>query len=102
MPKIIIKRPYSEPKIIEIVSKNLPDLYTELSLRAVHESIGIGLLLITQSWTQHDEPNLIYDNRGILGTVYVIRATKERIVDVKDVDMDYFIECTTFAKSFEE
>jgi hypothetical protein len=96
MPTIIIKRPHSSPKIIDVVSKNLPDLYTELNIRAIHEPIGTGLVLIVQRNTEYDEPNIIYEGKCILGTIYVVRATKERITDISGNDLDYFFECVDF------
>lgn len=101
MPNIIIKRPHSESQIIEVVSKNLPDLYTELNIRAVYEPIGTGLVLVVQTNTQYDEPNVIYEGKGILGTIYVVRATKDKITDIKDDDMNYFLECIEILNEFE-
>lgn len=102
MPSIIIKRPHSDPKIIEVTSRNIPDFYKELNLLAVYESIGTGLLLIIQSLTQFDEPNVFFEDKGISGTVYVIRSTKDRIIDVKETDMEYFINNVKFVDSSEE
>jgi len=101
MPTIIIKRPQSNPQIIEVISKNLADLYQELNIRANHEPIGIGLVMITQSLNEFDEPNLVYEGKGILGTAYVVRATKNRIVDVKEDDVEYFLECVDVYKIIE-
>jgi len=91
MPSIIIKRPQSKPQLLYVISKNLAELYQELNIKANHEPIGIGLVMITQSNVEFDEPNLIYEGKGVLGTVYVVRATRDRITDLNDGDIDYFM-----------
>lgn len=99
MPTIIIKRPQSKPQLLDVISKNLADLYQEFDLRAIHEPIGTGLVLITQTNAEFDEPNIIYEGKGILGTIYIVRATKDRIIDVKDDDINYLLSVVVDAKT---
>lgn len=92
MPKIIKKAPYSNPLLIHVDAKTLPDLYQELDIRAVYASLGRGLLLIMQTDIDYDEPNIIFEGRGVLGTVYVIRARANGISDVLEDDLELFTE----------
>lgn len=95
MPNIIMKRPHSKPKEIHISSKTLPDMYQELDIRAVYASLGRGLLLIMQTDVEFDEPNFIYDDIGVMGTVYVVRARANGISDLLEDDLQQFMEQIT-------
>ena len=100
MPKIIIKRPHSTPQLIHADSKTLTDLYKELNFRGTHESIGTGMIILVQTSNEYDEPNIIYNGNGILGTVYAVRAGKEKLMDADIGDLEYFSEVVTDVKNY--
>lgn len=100
MPKIIFKRPQSNPSIIDVSSSSLSDLYRELDFFGTYESIGTGMLLLFQLSNEYDDPNIIYEGKGILGAVYAVRATKSKIVDIDSEDLEYFLSVITEVKAY--
>ena len=89
---VIIKRPYSDLKVIEVKSKTLYDLEKELDINVKPIKIGNGLILLVQRDIEFDVPNMILQDVTVYGTAYFIKAGQNRISELNIDDFDYIRE----------
>ncbi len=90
MPKIIIKRPFTEPAMIDSQSRTLYELENEYGYSLIPFKFDYSLMLLIQSNIEYDEPNLIFQNEGFSGTVFLVRVTKSKLIDVTMEDLEEF------------
>lgn len=93
MPNILMKRPGSSYKIEFCSSKVFPDLENEIGYRLFTISIGRGLFLLVQTNNSFiDTINVTYDDNAYYGTIYVIKASMNKIKDIAMEDIPYITE----------
>ena len=93
MPNILIKRPSSSYKIEFFSSKVYSDLENEIGYRLLNIAIGRGFYLLVQSNNSLiDTINVSHDNNAYFGTVYVIKATMNKITDIFPEDIPYITD----------
>ena len=84
---IVEKAPYTAPRLIYVDSRRYSDLTDELNLRLVMHSIGRGYYLLIQSKHVSDEPNFTFEDTEIYGKSYVIKAGKDKMIEMTDQDL---------------
>lgn len=83
---IVEKAPYTAPRLIYVDSKRYSDLIVELQLRLDITSIGRGYYLLTQGKHISDEPNFSFEDSVVYGKAYVIKAGKEKVIEMSEDD----------------
>lgn len=89
MPNIISKRPESAIKFEYVSSKNISDLTKELNLTLITVSIGRGFYMLVQYNNEFDNFNINFDNIPYYGQLFVIKATKSKIIDIEKDDLNF-------------
>ena len=95
MPQIIQKYPSSKPNIIHVDARSVSELCEEKRMILLPVNLGGGLMLLVQSNTEYDNPNFIFENMGISGSVFVVRFTKDKLIDVREDDLEKFLDQIT-------
>ncbi len=101
MPTILIKRPFSP--FMDLFSKNkvLSDLQQELGLNLSTVPIGSGYYLLVQTGNKLIDPvNVVHDGCAYHGTVYVIKASVNKILDITIDDLPYIIDSVDLNDEF--
>jgi len=95
MPIIISKAPSSNPRLINSDARSISELCVERNTKLLPFNLGSGLMLLIQSNTEYDCPNFIFENVGISGSVLVVRFTKDKLIDVREDDLEKFLDQIT-------
>ncbi|GAU78418.1 hypothetical protein [Fusibacter sp. 3D3] len=90
MIKLIEKKPYTAPTVIERDVRNTSELEKELNTHFTQLSIGSDLYLLSEVSEEYEALNIVLDDKAISGTVYVVRGTPSKITSITDDDMMHF------------
>ncbi|MCA0386729.1 MAG: hypothetical protein LCH34_14290 [Firmicutes bacterium] len=100
--KILIKRPYTEIKILDVNSTNLPNLENELGYKFSIFQLSRGyVLLLPINKSCYDEPNFVVEDIYVNGTAFIIKAGLNRLLDLTEDAITDVNEMITFSNVLE-
>ena len=95
MPNVIVMRPLSSPRLEFYKAKTLSDFYEEVNLKLTINNLGRGIIMLFQN-NPFDIPNLHYDNCTYNGTLYIVKATSSRLIDIEIEDISFILDDMIF------
>lgn len=64
---IVEKKPHTDFKFLNVQSKKLSYLEAELGLSFIKEYLGSGIMLLSQTYNEYDEPNIMIGEIKVFG-----------------------------------
>lgn len=92
MPRIYKKSPGTPISTEFVESKSAAEIEKELNSQFLKIYIGHGLMLLGSPDFENGPLNVIHDAAGYYGSVYFLRITQQKVVDVCQDDLTYINE----------